>query len=392
MDVIGKVVFVSYAAPDGAAAIDLCRRLEERGIGCWIAPRDIAPGQDYGESIIRAIEASALTVLLHSSHADDSPHVRNEIERAVSKRKRIIPVRLENVPPRGSLELHLATAHWIEAWNLPPSEVVDKVIAVVEDVVSPGAAPHERPPAPDATHPAAERPSVTPRRTPLGRQRAALVATCVAVAVAAALGIFLLRESPLRVTAIDVRHFARVDGVDLSKGLIGRETFTPQAGDRVQVAVRLSKPAYAYLVAFRPDGKAELCFPAREDEPPPLTEMPRYPMEDDQTAYGLEEGTGLWAFAVVASTSRLPAWNVWIKEGPSNRQTWDPPLDVPGGTVWWSDGSGEVNRLVPPGTVFRGKGETLQGPESTLRQLTRNLRTGDDVQAAVIGFIVSPSD
>ena len=119
-----KVAFISYAAPDKETAFRLCRLLEEQGIGCWIAPRDVPPGADFGEAIIRAIEATKATLLLLSAHANTSIHVTHEVERATSKRKRVIPVRLEDVKPSRSLELHLATAQWVDAWGTPPAQVV----------------------------------------------------------------------------------------------------------------------------------------------------------------------------------------------------------------------------------------------------------------------------
>src|ERR1022692_1794173 len=52
---VGKDVLLSYAAPDKESAFRLCRLLEEKGISCWIAPRDVMPGADYAEATIRAI-------------------------------------------------------------------------------------------------------------------------------------------------------------------------------------------------------------------------------------------------------------------------------------------------------------------------------------------------
>src|SRR5579884_2349304 len=48
---LSKHVFISYATPDQEAADRLCRLLEEQGIGCWIAPRDVTPGGEYGVAI-----------------------------------------------------------------------------------------------------------------------------------------------------------------------------------------------------------------------------------------------------------------------------------------------------------------------------------------------------
>lgn len=145
----GKDAFLSYASPDKEAAFRLCKHLEERGINCWIAPRDATAGADYGESIIRAIEGSSTTVLMLSSHANASIHVRNEVERATSKRKRVIPVRLEEVPPSRSLELHLAM-QWVDAWHSSPNEVASQLAAVLRSVL-------EQPtPSPIGTTPASD--------------------------------------------------------------------------------------------------------------------------------------------------------------------------------------------------------------------------------------------
>ena len=64
---LGKDAFLSYASADQQAAFRLCRLLEEQGIGCWIAPRDVPPGGDYGAAIIGAIEATKATLLLLSA-------------------------------------------------------------------------------------------------------------------------------------------------------------------------------------------------------------------------------------------------------------------------------------------------------------------------------------
>ena len=140
---LSKIAFLSYATPDKEAAYRLCLLLEEQGIGCWIAPRDVTPGADYGEAIIRAIEATAATVLLLSAHANASIHVTHEVERATSKRKRVIPIRLEDVAPSPSLELHLATAHWVDAWRLPPDQVAAQLAHVLrgEGLTIPSSAP-----------------------------------------------------------------------------------------------------------------------------------------------------------------------------------------------------------------------------------------------------------
>ena len=78
-------VFISYASADAGLAWRIRDSIESRGIPCWIAPRDVPPGADYGEALMAAILGSRLVVLIFTSSANESPHVRREIERAVSR-------------------------------------------------------------------------------------------------------------------------------------------------------------------------------------------------------------------------------------------------------------------------------------------------------------------
>ena len=48
-------VFLSYAAADKAAAMAVLAGLEGNGVGCWIAPRDIPAGSEYGQQIVEAL-------------------------------------------------------------------------------------------------------------------------------------------------------------------------------------------------------------------------------------------------------------------------------------------------------------------------------------------------
>lgn len=114
-------VFVSYSAKDKPTADAVCATLESRGIRCWIAPRDILPGMDWGEAIIDAINSSRAIVLVFSANANQSSQIKREVERAVSKGIPIIPFRIEDVPLSKSLEYLISTPHWLDALT-PPME------------------------------------------------------------------------------------------------------------------------------------------------------------------------------------------------------------------------------------------------------------------------------
>ena len=44
-------VFISYSSKDKPVADAACATLESSGVRCWIAPRDVAPGVAYAESL-----------------------------------------------------------------------------------------------------------------------------------------------------------------------------------------------------------------------------------------------------------------------------------------------------------------------------------------------------
>lgn len=124
-------VFLSYSSKDKPAAFAICAALENRGIGCWIAPRDIAPGANYPASIIRAINTSKLLVLAFSENANQSPSVASEVERAFTKRVPIVPVRIGDVPVGDSLEFFLSTPQWIDACEGSLDEHLHAVVDAV---------------------------------------------------------------------------------------------------------------------------------------------------------------------------------------------------------------------------------------------------------------------
>src|SRR5688572_15495746 len=111
----GGEVFVSYASQDRAVAHALVEALEKQGISCWIAPRDVRAGAQYADAIVRAISGAKALVLVLSANAIASSHVGKEIERASSKKRPIIALRIDAAPLTPALEYFLSESQWIEA-------------------------------------------------------------------------------------------------------------------------------------------------------------------------------------------------------------------------------------------------------------------------------------
>jgi TolB-like protein len=107
-------VFISYASQDAAIANSVVEHLEQHGLRCWLAPRDVRPGAPYADAIVRAINEAKSVVLVLSASAIGSDHVAREVERAASKHKPIIAFRIDSAALNPGLEYFLSNSQWIE--------------------------------------------------------------------------------------------------------------------------------------------------------------------------------------------------------------------------------------------------------------------------------------
>ncbi len=127
-------VFISYSSLDKEAANALCHTLEDCKIRCWIAPRDIPAGAQYGDLIDEAIKKSKVVVILFSETAAISPWVNGEMNIAFEEQKVIIPFRLDKTPLEGQNRLILNQKHWIDAYPDYKAKF-DELISAVSDVL-----------------------------------------------------------------------------------------------------------------------------------------------------------------------------------------------------------------------------------------------------------------
>jgi TolB-like protein/tetratricopeptide (TPR) repeat protein len=126
-------VFVSYASPDVAVAEAVVMNLERHGVACWIAPRDVKAGALYADAIVRAISGAKALLLVLSESSVASPHVSKEIERASSKRRPIIALRIDDAPLSPALEYFLGESQWVDARAGGMDAALAKLIAAIRD-------------------------------------------------------------------------------------------------------------------------------------------------------------------------------------------------------------------------------------------------------------------
>jgi len=127
-------VFVSYASQDVAVAAALVEALERRGIACWIAPRDVKPGAQYADAIVRAISGAKTFIVVLSESAIASSHVSKEVERASSKKRPIIALRIDAAPLTPALEYFLGESQWVEAQAGDIDDAHVKLTAAIRDL------------------------------------------------------------------------------------------------------------------------------------------------------------------------------------------------------------------------------------------------------------------
>lgn len=94
---MNEQVFISYSSEDMDWAAAIKENLDSNGIPCWMANSGgIAPGENYVEEIMRALDACHVFLLVLSEHAENSPWVSKELGMAISQRKRVIPVKISD--------------------------------------------------------------------------------------------------------------------------------------------------------------------------------------------------------------------------------------------------------------------------------------------------------
>jgi hypothetical protein len=148
-------VFISYSSKDKTTANAACETLEARGIRCWIAPRDILPGEEYATSLVRALRDSRIMVLIFSSSSDQSQQVLREVERAVSKGMTILPLRIEDIAPCAAMEYYISSRHWLDAFIPPLDHHLDHLTQTVQALLA-------RPPADTPAHAGEKMPAPGP--------------------------------------------------------------------------------------------------------------------------------------------------------------------------------------------------------------------------------------
>ena len=133
------LIFISHSSKDAPLAQLICHRLEEAGIRCWIAPRDIQHG-DWAGSIMDGLARADVCVIIVGEHAADSPEVLKEVTEATRTCQYIIPFKVDSADLTARMQYHLGPCHWLDASSPPIEQRVEELVYRIrhlseEDVV-----------------------------------------------------------------------------------------------------------------------------------------------------------------------------------------------------------------------------------------------------------------
>ena len=163
-----------------------------------------------------------------------------------------------------------------------------------------------------------------------------------------------IRIESMEVTPLEILPGGKARVLDsLSKGRTSPVT-TQHA---IEVAAKLSRPAYGYILLYRSDGEQVLLYPSQKDDEPGSSLEFRYPPAGKDVAYQLNDGAGVWLAAVIASDRPLPSFQEWQTSHPAAPWTAQPDPELLSGVViddgiqWIAPGQG--------GTSRGGRGEIL---------------------------------
>ncbi len=126
-------VFISYSSKRSEVANEICALLENSGLKCWIAPRDIV-GNNYDDLIDEAVVSCKLFVFVFSQESSVSTWCKAELNLAFSENKAILPYRIDNTPLRGGFRLKLQMSHWLDA-SLDYRSEFPKLIQMATQIV-----------------------------------------------------------------------------------------------------------------------------------------------------------------------------------------------------------------------------------------------------------------
>jgi hypothetical protein len=128
-------IFISHSSKDQTIATSVCNALEKRRLTCWIANRDVGPGKNYQEEIVKAIRSAKVMVLVFTGNANNSDEIKKELSLASRYKLIVIPARAEDLVSTEAFELGLATRQGIDLFDNWERKI-DELTTWIESIIT----------------------------------------------------------------------------------------------------------------------------------------------------------------------------------------------------------------------------------------------------------------
>lgn len=150
-------VFISYSTSDQTIVEDLCSYIEQHGLRCFIAHRDVTSDLTYSLSILEALSNSRMMLVVFSKAYNDSRHGDTEILFACQRQIPILTFKLSADAYSDAKMFYLNNAKSVDATIYPKAAFGDVVLNTLRII---------------NTHPAVEptQPQAVPAPQPLNNQ------------------------------------------------------------------------------------------------------------------------------------------------------------------------------------------------------------------------------
>lgn len=114
-------VFVSYARANAPIVMPVIKEVE-KSRKVWLDQAEIGGGDGWAGEIVRAIRTADGVLVMCSSAAFESDHVKREVYLADRYKKRMVPVFIEDAQPPEDFEYFFAGVQWLKLHETPEAE------------------------------------------------------------------------------------------------------------------------------------------------------------------------------------------------------------------------------------------------------------------------------
>lgn len=129
-------IFISYSRQDARIVGNVKKHLEAAGYGCW-TDKGMDPGDSFKREIAAAIRECSLVIFFASKSSNASDWTAKEIGMAVSLKKKIVLVRLDDSEFNPEVAFDLVNLNHVDLKScINGQEFLDRLIKTVKETIS----------------------------------------------------------------------------------------------------------------------------------------------------------------------------------------------------------------------------------------------------------------